>query len=248
MKETKTQFPTEEVTLPSKGLLYPKESPLSKGVVEMKYMTAREEDILTNQNLISNGTVIDKLIQSLIVTPCNYDELLLGDKNAILIASRVLGYGKDYEFEYNGEKISVDLTEIDDKEIDESLIKKGNEFNFTLPTSKVEITFKFLTHGDEKAIAKEVKGLKKINKNTSAELSTRMKYIITSVNGDNSMGAIREFVDTQLLAIDSRSLRNYVNEIQPDVDLHFNYEDRNGDFVKIPIPIGLNFFWPDADL
>jgi len=75
-----------------------------------------------------------------------------------------------------------------------------------------------------------------------------MKYIITSVNGDNSMGAIREFVDTQLLAIDSRSLRNYVNEIQPDVDLHFNYEDRNGDFVKIPIPIGLNFFWPDADL
>ena len=248
MKETKTQFPTEEVTLPSKGLLYPESSPLSKGVVEMKYMTAREEDILTNQNLISNGTVIDKLIQSLIVTPCNYDELLLGDKNAILIASRVLGYGKDYEFEYNGEKISVDLTEIDDKEIDESLIKKGNEFNFTLPTSKVEITFKFLTHGDEKAIAKEVKGLKKINKNTSAELSTRMKYIITSVNGDNSMGAIREFVDTQLLAIDSRSLRNYVNEIQPDVDLHFNYEDRNGDFVKIPIPIGLNFFWPDADL
>lgn len=248
MKETKTQFPTEEVTLPSKGLLYPKESPLSKGVVEMKYMTAREEDILTNQNLISNGTVIDKLIQSLIVTPCNYDELLLGDKNAILIASRVLGYGKDYEFEYNGEKISVDLTEIDDKEIDESLIKKGNEFNFTLPTSKVEITFKFLTHGDEKAIAKEVKGLKKINKHTSAELSTRMKHIITSVNGDNSMGAIREFVDTQLLAIDSRSLRNYVNEIQPDVDLHFNYEDRNGDFVKIPIPIGLNFFWPDADL
>ena len=74
--EQKHQFPTEEVTLPSKGLLYPEGSPLKKGVIEMKYMTAREEDILTNQNLIQNGTVIDKLLQSLIVTPINYDELL----------------------------------------------------------------------------------------------------------------------------------------------------------------------------
>jgi len=101
--EQQHQFPTEEVTLPSKGLLYPESSPLSKGVITMKYMTAREEDILTNQNLISNGTVLDKLLQSLIVTSCNYDDLLLGDKNAILIASRILGYGKDYKFDYNGE-------------------------------------------------------------------------------------------------------------------------------------------------
>ena len=98
------QFPTEMVTLPSKGLLYPEESPLKKGEIEMKYMTAREEDILTNQNLIENGTVIDKLLQSLIITPINYNDLLIGDKNAVLVAARILGYGKDYEFEYNGEK------------------------------------------------------------------------------------------------------------------------------------------------
>ena len=75
-----------------------------------------------------------------------------------------------------------------------------------------------------------------------------MKYIITSINGDSEKKTIREFVDNQLLAIDSRSLRNYIVEIQPDVDLNFEYEDRNGDFVKVPIPINLNFFWPDTEL
>ena len=94
------KLPTEMVSLPSKGLLYPKESPLAKGEIEMKYMTAREEDILTNSNFIRQGTVIDKLLQSLIVTSFNYDDLLIGDKNAVLIAARVLGYGADYSFKY----------------------------------------------------------------------------------------------------------------------------------------------------
>jgi len=247
--EQQQQFPTEEVTLPSKGLLYPESSPLSKGVITMKYMTAREEDILTNQNLISNGTVLDKLLQSLIVTSCNYDDLLLGDKNAILIASRILGYGAEYTFQYSGKDYTIDLTEIEDKPFDEKLIKRGNNsFNFHLPTSKVDITFKLLTHGDEKSIAREAKGLKKVNKNASKELSTRMKYIITSINGDSEKSTVREFVDTQLLARDARSLRNYIVDIQPDVDLHFDYEDKNGDFVKAPIPVNLNFFWPDTEL
>ena len=91
------QFPTEEVSLPSKGLLYPKDSPLSSGKVDIKYMTAKEEDILTSPNLIKKGTVIDKLLESVIVTEgVKIDDLLVGDKNAIMIATRILGYGKDY--------------------------------------------------------------------------------------------------------------------------------------------------------
>jgi len=213
----------------------------------MKYMTAREEDILTNQNYIENGTVIDKLMQSLIVTPIDYNDLLVGDKNAILVAARILGYGKDYNFTYNGEEIEVDLTQIEDKSLDESLLKEGkNEFSFTLPTSKTEVNFKFLTHKDEKAIDAELKGIKKLNKNASAEMSTRLKHLITAVNGDYEKKTIRDFVDNQLLAIDSRALRNYITEIQPDTNLTFNYEARNGDFVDIDIPININFFWPDA--
>jgi hypothetical protein len=243
------QFPTEMVTLPSKGLLYPEGNPLKKGEVEMKYMTAREEDILTNQNLIENGTVIDKLLQSLIITPINYNDLLVGDKNAILIAARILGYGSDYAFEYKGERFNIDLTKIDDKSLNESLISEGkNEFNFELPSSKINITFKLLTHGDEVSIANEIKGLKKINKNSTTDISTRMKYIITSINGDYEKKTIREFVDTKLLARDSRALRKYIAEVQPDVDLSHEYEDNKGNLVKIPIPIGINFFWPDVEL
>ena len=249
MEENKQQFPTEEVTLPSKGLLYPKDSLLNKGVIEMKYMTAREEDILTNQNYIENGTVIDKLLQSLIITPCNYNELLIGDKNAILVAARILGYGSDYTFKHKNEEVEINLTEIEDKTLDESLVTGGvNNFSFTLPASKIEITFKFLTHGDEISIANEVKGLKKINKKVSPELSTRMKHIITSINGDYDSKIIRKFIDGSFLAKDARALRNYIVKIQPDCDLHFDYEERNGDFVRIPIPIGIQFFWPDVEL
>ena len=247
--EQQHQFPTEEVTLPSKGLLYPESSPLSKGFITMKYMTAREEDILTNQNLIENGTVIDKLLQSLIITPINYDDLLLGDKNAVLIAARILGYGKDYEFEHKGETHQADLTTVEDKSLNESLITNNeNKFFYTLPTSKKEVTFKLLTHGDEKAIANEMKGLKRLNKDSSSNVSTRMKYMITSIGGDSEAKTIREFVDNELLARDARELRNYIAEVQPDIDLTHEYEDKNGDFVKITIPIGLNFFWPDTDI
>ena len=249
MEKQQQQFPAEEVTLPSKGLLYPEDSPLRKGIIEMKYMTAREEDILTNPNFIQNGTVIDKLLESLIVTNIDYNSLLTGDKAAILIAARVLGYGNEYSFEYRGEDITVDLNEVKDKPLDESLVIEGkNEFSFTLPTAKKDITFKFLTHGDEVSIARELKGAKKINKKASNDLTTRMKYIITSIDGDYEKKTIREYVDSEFLARDARELRNYIKKIQPSVDLTFDYEDQRGNVTTIDIPVGIGFFWPDATI
>src|SRR5210317_1882951 len=103
-------LPTETIELPSKGLLYPEGHPLASGTVEMKYMTAKEEDILTNKNYIKNGTVIDKLLKSLLVTEFNYNDLLVGDKNAIMIAARILSYGKDYPVNFNSEQVIVDLS------------------------------------------------------------------------------------------------------------------------------------------
>jgi hypothetical protein len=245
--EQKQKFPTEMVELPSRGLLYPKDSALAEGKIEMKYMTAREEDILTNQNYIQQGTVIDKLLQSLIVTPINYGDLLVGDKNAILIASRVLGYGKDYEFDYKGETNTVDLSELKNREIDYSLLQQGkNEFKYIMPSTGTNITYKLLTHGDEQAIDQEVKGLKKLNKDSSAELSTRLKRIITSVEGDATQATIRDFVDNFLLARDSRAFREYIKTTQPDVDLKFYPE--NGPQGGVEIPIGVSFLWPDSGL
>ena len=250
MEETKHQFPTEEVTLPSKGLLYPKESPLSTGVVEIKYMTAKEEDILTNQNYIQKGTVIDKLLKSLIVTPIDYNDLLTGDKNAILIAARILGYGAAYEFKYQDSDASVDLSELEDKELDESLIVEGkNEFDFTLPFSKKSITFKLLTQADDTKIQNELKGLKKINKNSNPENTTRLKHTILSVDGDITPKTIREFVDNSLLARDARELRKYITHVSPDVDLNVSLTLGDGEVVEnITLPIGVNFFWPDVEL
>ena len=242
---TKPKFPTEMVDLPSKGLLYPEGSPLRSGQIEMKYMTAREEDILTNQNYIQQGTVLDKLIESLIVSKIDIKELLVGDKNAILIASRILGYGQDYEFENRGTVYKVDLTEMVDKELPSDVnYENGNNFEFTLPTSKNQITFKLLTHGDELALDQELKGLKKINPNGSPELSTRLKYIITSVNGDSDRKTVREFVDNELLARDSRALRQEIKRISPDIDLTIKGDDGE----DIAVPISLNFFWPDFNL
>ena len=250
MEETKHQFPTEEVTLPSKGLLYPKESPLSKGVIEIKYMTAKEEDILTNQNYIQKGTVIDKLLKSLIVTPIDYNDLLTGDKNAILIAARILGYGANYEFKYQDKDASVDLSELEDKELDESLITEGkNEFDFTLPFSKKSITFKLLTQADDTKIQNELKGLKKINKNSNPENTTRLKHTILSVDGDITPKTIREFVDNSLLARDARELRKYITHVSPDVDLNVSLTLGDGEVIEnITLPIGVNFFWPDVEL
>ncbi len=240
--ESKFKFPTEMVDLPSKGLLYPEGNPLSTGKVEMKYMTAKEEDILTNQNYIKKGIVIDKLLESLITSPINYNDLLIGDKNAIMIAARVLGYGKDYKFTYENEEHTIDLTEIESKYLNEHLYTRGrNEFEFKLPQSGNRVTFKLLNHGDEKAIDREIEGLKKINKNVSQDLSTRMKYIITSVNGNYETKDVRDFVGNYMLARDSRALREYIKEIQPDIDLNITLD--NGE--EISLPITMNFFWPD---
>lgn len=242
--QEKFSFPTELVTLPSKGLLYPEDSPLRSGTIEMKYMTAREEDILTNSNYIQQGIVLDKLLESLIVSKINFKDILVGDKNAILIASRILGYGQDYEFEMNGRTYQVDLTTLKDKELPEDVnYKNGNNFEFTLPASKINVTFKLLTHGDELAIDQELKGLKKIDPNGSPELSTRLKYIITSVEGDSDRKTVREFVDKQLLARDSRALRQEIKRVSPDIDLTIQGDGGEG----VPIPINLNFFWPDLN-
>jgi len=237
------KFPSEEVELPSKGLVYPKEHPLSSGKVELKYMTAKEEDILTNQSYIQKGTVLNKLLDSVILTEgVKQQDLILGDKNAVLVATRILGYGAEYKFTYRGEEKIVDLSTLENKEFDESLITQGkNDFEFVLPHTKTPITYKILTGVDESKIDRELEGLKKINRNASPELSTRLKYIITSVNGESGSKEVREFVDNFLLAIDSKALRKHLRDTQPDVDLRYIDEDGK----EVAIPIGISFFWPE---
>lgn len=246
MEEKKFKFPTEIVELPSKGLLYPEGHPLSSGTIEIKYMTAKEEDILTNMSYIKQGIVIDKLLQSLVVTKFDWDDLLIGDKNAIMIAARVLGYGKDYPFTYEGEEIVLDLNEMPSTYLDEEKVTRGvNEFEFVTPTGKNKLTFKYLTTRDEKLIEAENKGLKRLNKNSSADISTRLKHQILSVDGESDQKTIREFVDNYFLARDSSAFRAYVKETQPDIRMTFMHDGANGE-EEVTVPMQVQFFWPDA--
>jgi len=237
------KFPTEEVELPSKGIVYPKDHPLSSGKIEIKYMTAKEEDILSNQSFIQKGTVLDRLMSSLIVNKdINIDDLIVGDKNAVFVAARVLGYGKNYEVTIKNQSHTIDLSTLDSKEFDTKDLEQGkNEFSYTLENTGTVLTYKILTGRDEKAIEREIAGLKKINKESSADLTTRLKHMILSVDGKEEKKDIRNFVDNYLLARDSRAFREHIRKTQPDVNL--NYILENGE--EVTIPIGLNFFWPD---
>jgi hypothetical protein len=251
------QFPTEIIELPSKGWFYPEGHPLSTGRVEMKYMTAKEEDILTTQSYIKQGVVIDKLLQSLVVSNgegkrVNINELLVGDKNALVIASRVLGYGKDYEVELttpsgNKQKETVDLTQFESKVIDFDLTPRGsNRFAFELPASKRVVEVRLLTQKDTDVIEAEIKALKKnkIGSGTDALLSTTLIHSIVSIDGEESQSAIRKFVN-ELLAIDSRAIRGFINMIKPDIDLKCQFIDNETDEpFEMTLPLSVNFFWP----
>jgi hypothetical protein len=229
--EPKFKLPTETVDLPSKGLFYPKDSALASGKVEIKYMTAKEEDILSNQNYIQKGVVIDKLLKSLIVDKkVDYNSLLTGDKNAIMLVARILAYGK---------------TTIENKpllkEVEENA--GSNEFEFILPATENKVTFKLLNHKDEQSIEREVTGLQKINKEADPTGTTRFKHMITSVNGLKENKDIREFVDNYLLASDARALRAEYMRISPDVNLEVQLDGRED---VVTLPITLSFFWPDV--
>jgi len=253
MAETQYNFPTEVLDLPSGGKVYPKENPLSSGRITIKYMTAKEEDILSNQNLIKKGVVLDALFESIIVDKTiDVNDIIIGDKNAIILAARLLGYGPDYSVKfYSSVKnqavdAKIDLSKVQTKEVDLTPFKNKNEFEFVTPLGKNVITFKLLTHGDELAIEKDITALEKINPNGSYDITTRLRYMIKGVDGNSDMGAINKFVEG-MLARDSRAFRNYVKSISPDVDMKFEYTHEDGQVEEAPITMGVGFFWPSNE-
>ena len=231
-------FPTETLSLPSQGKLYPEDSPLSSGTIEVKYMTAKEEDILTSTNLIEKGTVIDKVLESVIADPkVKLDDLLIGDKNALMLGTRVLGYGKDYNVTITDPDTSLevehtfDLTKLVTKKVDEKLFEDGkNEFEFTLPNSKRVITFKLLTHKDEREIDSTIKALEKLTKLTgvSNELTTRLKQQVVSIDGETDRKVVDDFVDNQFLAMDSKHLETIMIRYHLMLFLKVDYESQIG--------------------
>lgn len=251
MQEQKYDFPTEVIQLPSEGKGYPESSPLAKGTIEIKYMTAKEEEILTSQNLIKKGIVLNKLFESIIVDKdVNINDILLGDKNAVMLATRILGYGPTYSIEItndDGEKeqLNVDLSKVQTKDIDLSQLRRDNRYSFKTPSGS-NIVFKLLTHGDEQKIEEDIKALSKFNKGgVSAELTTRYRYMIQEVDGKSDTKSIVDFINNRFLARDTKAFREYIKSISPDIKMEFEYENpETGEKEVRPIPMGVGFFWP----
>lgn len=260
IKESK--FPTEIIDLPSGGTLYPENSALSSGKVEMKYMTAKEEDILTSSNLIQKGLVIDTLLRALIVSngegkSVNYNDLVTGDKNAIMVAARVLGYGAEYPVELAcpacgaKHKQTVDLTSLENKILEGDAPDSEGRFTFKLPVSKKTLTFKILTHADEKLVEAEAKRMKKKKvggNGVTYELTSRFKYMIVAIDGEEDKTAIRSFVDNEFLSRDSLAFRQYLDTVSPDVDMTIDFECEScgHEDPSVQMPMNVQFFWPRA--
>jgi len=249
---TKAKFPSEVIDLPSGGKLYPEGTPLREGKIEIKYMTAREEDILTSQNLIKKGVVIDKLLNSLILTPgVNADDLFLGDKNAVMVAARILAYGPEYTCEVTnpntGEQITqtFNLADCPFRKLPEDVSLDKNAFDLTLPISKSTITFRLLTGKEEKLIESELKAAKKVGMGVAPELTTRLRHTIIAVDGDSEQSTVNQFVDN-MLSRDSLHFRKELTKIAPDIELKQEVEIGD-ETVEVDIPMTVDFFWPSAE-
>mgnify|MGYP003638880087 FL=1 len=242
------KFPSEIIDLPSEGKLYSKDSPLKDGKIEIKYMTAKEEDILTSQNLIKKGVVVDRLIDSLILTQgVKSADLILGDKNAVMVAARVLAYGPEYTCQVThpttgGVSTQVfNLAECPFKKLPKDV--KENLFEVTLPISKRKIKFSLLTGKDERLIDEELNASKKVGA-VSPELTTRLRYLIKEVDGDNSQSVINE-ISQNILSRDSMYLREEIKKVTPDIIMEQEI-DLGGEAVKVDIPMTVGFFWPNS--
>ena len=244
-------IPVNFVELPSAGRFYADEHPLySQPVVEIKFMTTREEEILNSPTLVRRGLAIDRLIQSLLIDKkIKVQSLLIGDKNAILVAARSDAYGSDYNINVTcpicteRDQISCDLEELSHKELaDDVEINENRNVIITLPRTKAKVELRFLTGQDEEVINKFSKKGKKYKMENN--LSLQYKQMIVSINGDPSRLKIAEFID-KMPAFDSRYLRTKYQEIAPDVDLGFDFYCQHcGEEQRMEVPITVNFFWP----
>ena len=246
--------PTELVELPSKGMFYPGDHPLyNQEYVEIKHMTAKEEDILTSMSLIEKGVVLDYLIQSLLLNKdINNKSLFPGDRSAIILNARINGYGPAYSFEtqctncQHKTKVECDLLTIKNKEINNKLVSDKGLMSLELPKTKYLTTIRFLSTYTEELLQREIN--KKENMGFSNTSTTSfLSFIIDSVNGiKNTGGAIEQFIQN-MPSLDAKYIKNKYAENKPDVDFTADLIcDNCGHMERREVPLTAQFFWPES--
>ena len=249
------EVPVESVPLPSNGTVYPAESPLHrKETVDIRAMTAREEDILTSRALIKKGTVITELIKSCLTDKrIQVQDILAGDRNAIMVALRITGYGAEYKVEADCPKCNVrskqdfNLADMPIKrlEIDPVVIGQ-NIFEFKLPVTKKVVHFKFLTGRDEEEINTVSERAKKQGAISDSAVTTRLQYSIVSVDGKTDRSSVNGFI-RNMPARDSMTLRKHIEANEPGIEMKGEFDCSScGEQSEVRVPLGASFFWPDT--
>ena len=249
------EVPAELVPLPSNGLVYPTTSSLyGKNVIEIKAMTAKEEDILTSRALLKKGTVITELIRSCLVDrSINPLDLLSGDRNALMVAIRITGYGHMYDAELECSSCSekfkweFNLAELPIKPLNiEPAVEGTNQFLFTLPSSKKNVKFKFLTGADEEEINRYLERTKKHNLGGESNVTTNLLFSITEIEGITDRTKISNFVRS-MLAMDSKALRTHIRESEPGIIMKQDATCTACGFTEeVNMPLGASFLWPSS--
>lgn len=250
------EVPIDTVPLPSQGKVYPPGSVLHNlETVNIKAMTAKEEDMLTSRALLKQGTVLSHLLQSCVQLPgLNPDMLLSGDRNALMVALRITGYGADYRVEVTcphcGEKQKheFDLAEMPIKMLEIEPVHPGsNEFEYTLPKSGLPVKFRFMTGRDEVEMMKEAEKQKKIGTKTENLVTQRLIRSLVSVKGVTDPNKLRIF-SSKMTAADSRALRDHINKHEPGIDMK-GWLECNACYEtsEVKLPFGASFFWPDTE-
>ncbi len=249
-------IPVESVPLPSGGRVYPVETGLHNvKQVDIKAMTAKEEDILTSRALIKKGTVITELIKSCLVDKrLNVDDMISGDRNALMTSIRITGYGSEYEAETDcpacGEKGKGEflLTELPVKELEIEPVAEGaNLFEFTLPVTKKKVHFKFLTGKDENEMQTIMERRKKQGWSSDSLVTTRLQHQIIAVDGVKDRNKVNQFIKN-MPARDSLSLRKYIDKNEPGLEMKTWYDcPACMESSEVRLPMGASFFWPDTE-
>lgn len=248
------EIPVEVIPLPSAGQVYGQESSLHlKEIIEIKAMTTKEEDILTSRALLKKGTVITELIKScLIDKSINPNDMLVGDRNAVMVAIRITGYGAEYNAEVDcpacgtKNKNDFNLAELPLKRLEIPPVVQGqNVFEFLLPYSKKVVKFKFLTGKDEEEIMVLSEKQKKISP-TDTSVTNNLMYSIISIDGIEDRSKIVNFIKS-MPARDSLALRSYIRDNEPGIVMKQDFQCSNcGEVEEVSMPIGVNFLWPQS--
>ena len=250
------EIPQESVPLPSRGIIYPVDGPLhGKETIDIRPMTAREEDILTSRAYIKNGTVLTKLLSSCIVNKSiNPDSLISGDRNALLVSLRITGYGADYDVEVDcpecgtKSKQTFDLSQLEIKRLEvDPVIPGDNLFEIQLPVTKRNVRVKFLTGHDEREMMVINERKKKSGMKVETAITDRLTRSIVSVDGITDRNKLSFFVKN-LPARDSLALRRFLDKHEPGIIMKswMNCPSCH-EQSEVGLPMGASFFWPDTE-